>query len=315
MGRAINLSQQLYRSIPAWATLVVLLALAGIVVEGFLLPEHLLALGQQVAPLVLVAVGQTFAILTGGLDLSVGSVVTLSLVLVAGISGGQESHLVEGVLASLGAGLAVGLANGLIVVRLRTPPLVATLATMSIVQGIAWVYTSGAPKGSVPNSLQFVANGSVLKIPVADLVVLFLVGAAWLALARTLYGRRLFATGANRAAANLSGVNTSAIVVLAYTLCGLFAALGGLMLAGYIGVGTLDVGSGYILNSIAVVIIGGTTFTGGVGGVVGTVAGVGVFAVLTSLLIQAHTPVALRSVLLSAILVIAAILHARRERR
>lgn len=315
MGRSLSLSQQLSRSIPAWITLAILLLLAGIAVDGFLLPEHLLIVGQQVAPLLLVALGQTFVILTGGLDLSVGSVLTLSLVLVAGVSGGHNGHLIEGVLASLGAGLAVGLANGLVVVRLRTPPLVATLATMSIVQGIAWVYTAGAPKGSVPNSLQFVANGSVLSIPVADLVVLGLVAAAWFVLARTVFGRHIVAAGANRAAAGLSGVSTGAVVILAYGLCGLFAALGGLMLAGYIGVGTLEAGGSYILESIAVVIIGGTTFAGGVGGVIGTVAGVGVFAVLTSLLIQAHTPVALRSVLLSAILVAAAVLHARRERR
>ena len=247
MGEAC-LSQQLSRSIPAWATLALLLLLAGIAVEGFLLPEHLLIVGQQVAPLLLVAVGQTFVILTGGLDLSVGSVVTLSLVLVAGVSGGHDGRLIEGVLASLAAGLAVGIVNGLIVVRLRTPPLVATLATMSIVQGIAWVYTAGAPKGSVPDTLQFIANGSLLSLPVADIVVFAIVVAAWFVLARAVFGRHLFATGANRATAKLSGVDTGAIVVVAYGVCGLFAALGGLMLAGYIGVGTLEAGGSYILE-------------------------------------------------------------------
>lgn len=284
-------------------------------VPGFYLPSRLLAIGQQVTPLLLVSIGQTFAVLTGGLDLSVGAVATLSLVLASGIMRGQEAAVLPGVLVSVLAGAAVGFANGLIVTGLRISPLIATLATMSTVQGIAWVYTHGAAKGSVPESIRSIANGYWGPVPVADVVFLSAVLIGGFILARTVFGRHLYATGANLRAATLAGVPTRRAIVAAYVLSGVFAALGGLVLAGYVGVGSLDAGDSFVLDSIAAVIIGGTSFSGGQGGAVGTAVGVWILAVLTALLIQLQTPVAFRPVLLSLIIVVAAILHARRDGR
>jgi ribose/xylose/arabinose/galactoside ABC-type transport system permease subunit len=297
---------------PAALTLVLLLIWAGLAIPGFLLPDRLLALGQQVTPLLLVALGQTLVVLVGGLDLSVGAVLTLSLVLASGITQGRAELAIPGVALCLLAGAAVGLVNGLLIVGLRLPPLIATIGMMSVVQGISWVYTHGAPGGSMPESIRFVANGRWGPLPVADLVFAAAVVLIGLLLHRTVFGKHLYAVGANARAAELAGVSVKRVTILAYVLSAALAAAGGIVLGGYVGVGTLEAGDPYVLNSIAAVIIGGTRFTGGEGGVAGTAISVGILAVLTGILIQLGIPVTLRSVLLSIIVVAAAVLQTRR---
>jgi ribose/xylose/arabinose/galactoside ABC-type transport system permease subunit len=297
---------------PAALTLVLLLIWAGLAIPGFLLPDRLLALGQQVTPLLLVALGQTLVVLVGGLDLSVGAVLTLSLVLASGITQGRAELAIPGEALCLLAGAAVGLVNGLLIVGLRLPPLIATIGMMSVVQGISWVYTHGAPGGSMPESIRFVANGRWGPLPVADLVFAAAVVLIGLLLHRTVFGKHLYAVGANARAAELAGVSVKRVTILAYVLSAALAAAGGIVLGGYVGVGTLEAGDPYVLNSIAAVIIGGTRFTGGEGGVAGTAISVGILAVLTGILIQLGIPVTLRSVLLSIIVVAAAVLQTRR---
>jgi len=301
------------RSTPAWITLTLLLIWAGITIPGFLLPERLLALGQQVTPLLIVAMGQTLVVLVSGLDISVGAVLTLSLVLASGIMQGRGEWVFPGIVICLLAGAFIGLLNGLLIVGLRLPPLIATIGMMSIMQGVAWVYTHGAPGGSIPSSLRFVANGRLGILPVSDIVFAIAVIAMMLLLQRTVFGKQLYAVGANQRAAFLAGIPVKRVIVFTYVLSAGLAAAAGLILAGYVGVGTLDAGGPYVLNSIAAVIIGGTKFTGGDGGVVGTVVSVAILAVLTGILIQLGIPVTLRSVLLSVIVVAAAVLQSRKS--
>ncbi|MEO8288173.1 MAG: ABC transporter permease [Chloroflexota bacterium] len=303
------------RSTPAWLTLALLLIWAGVAIPGFLLPERLLALGQQATPLLLLALGQTLVVLVGGLDLSVGAVLTLSLVLASGITQGRAEWAIPGVIICLLVGAAVGLVNGLLIVGLRLPPLIATIGMMSVVQGISWVYTHGAPGGSMPQALRFVANGRLGILPVSDIVFAVAILLLALLLQRTVFGKHLYAVGANARAAQLSGVAVKRVTVMAYVLASALAAAGGLVLGGYVGVGTLEAGDPYVLNSIAAVIIGGTKFTGGEGGVAGTAVSVAILAVLTGILIQLGIPITLRSVLLSFIVVAAAVLQTRRMRR
>ncbi len=303
------------QSTPAWLTMLFLLIWAGIAIPGFLLPERLLALAQQATPLLLVALGQTLVVLVGGLDLSVGAVLTLSLVLGSGIMQGRPEWALPGVVLCLLAGAGVGLVNGLLIIGLRLPPLIATIGVMSVVEGISWVYTHGAPGGSIPESIRFVANGRWGIFPVSDLVFAAAIVIVGLVLHKTVLGKHLYAVGANRRAAQLAGVPVNRVTILAYVLSSVLAAAGGLVLAGYVGVGTLEAGDPYVLNSIAAVIIGGTKFTGGEGGVAGTAVSVVILAVLTGILIQLGIPVTLRSVLLSIIVVAAAVLQTRRMGR
>ncbi len=309
---AISQRPTLNRALPAIVSLAILLAVAGALIPSFLLPERLLMLGQQVAPLALVAIGQTLVVLIGGIDLSVGSELTFSLVLGAGIARGSNEMLPLAILVCLGAGAAIGAVNGLLVTRLRLPALISTLATAVMVDGAAWVYTNGAPNGSMPELLQYAANGKLGIVPVADVIVALVFAAVLVLLTRTVFGRRLYAVGANPRTARLTGIRVEHITVTAYVLCGVLAAAAGLMLGGYIAVGSLKAGEAYVLNSLAVVLIGGTSLSGGEGGVVGTIIGVAILAVLTALLIQLGVPIALRSVLLAIIVVVGAILQGRR---
>jgi ribose transport system permease protein len=309
---AISQWPALNRAMPALVSLVVLLTIAGALIPSFLLPARLLLLGQQVAPLALVAIGQTLVVLMGWIDLSVGAVLTLSLVLGAGIARGSNEALPITVFACLAVGAAIGAVNGLLVTRLRLPALISTLATATIIDGASWVYTNGAPNGSMPTILQFAANGKFGIVPAADLFVGLVFVVVLILLTRTVFGRRLYATGANLRAAQLAGIGVERITVIAYIICGVLAAAGGLLLGGYIAVGTLKAGDGYVLNSLAVVLIGGTSLSGGEGGVFGTLVGVAILAVLTSLLIQLSVPIALRSVLLAIIVIVGAILQGRR---
>jgi ribose transport system permease protein len=312
MRDALSQRPALHRAFPAIVSLVVLLAIAGALIPSFLLPERLLLLGQQVAPLALVAIGQTLVVLIGGIDLSVGAVLTFSLVLGAGIARGSNELLPLALVVCLGAGAGIGLVNGLLVTRLRLPALISTLAIAVMVDGAAWVYTNGAPNGSMPELLQFAANGRFGIVPVADVIVALLFAVVLILLTRTVFGRQLYAVGANPRTARLTGIRVERATVVAYVLCGAFAAAAGLLLGGYIAVGTLKAGEGYVLNSLAVVLIGGTSLSGGEGGVIGTIIGVVILAVLTALLIQLSVPIALRSVLLAAIVVVGAILQGRR---
>jgi len=306
---------ELNRALPALVSLVILVLVSGLLIPSFLLPERLLALGQQVAPLALVAFGQTLVVLLGGIDLSVGSVLTLSLVLGAGIAHGDNGMALPAIAACLFVGAFIGLINGLLVERLRLPALISTLATASIVEGAAWVYTNGAPNGSMPDLLQSAANGWWSVFPIADVIVAAIVVLLLVLLKRTLFGRRLYATGANRTTAQLTGIRVDWITISAYVLCGAFAAAGGLLLGGYIAVGSLKAGETYVLNSLAVVLIGGTSLSGGEGGVLGTLIGVAILAILTALLIQLGVPIALRSVLLALIVLVGAVLQGRQIAR
>jgi ribose transport system permease protein len=312
-GTVVRLSSTA-RSLPAWVSLALLLVWAGVAIPSFLLPERLLILGEQVAPLALVAIGQTIVLLVGGLDLSVGQVVTLSVVLGAGLSNGSETLLPVAVVVCLAAGTAVGTLNGLLVVRLRIPPLIATIATATIVEGFAYIYTNGAPNGSTPLLLQFAANGRWGPVPVADVIMAVVLVVAFILLTRTVFGRHVYSIGANRRTAELAGVRVGLVTIGAYALCGLLAAAAGLLLAGYIAVGSLSAGDPYVLNSLAVVLIGGTSFSGGEGGVIGTFAGAAVLAVLTALLLQLSVAIALQSVLLAVIVIVAALLQGRQSR-
>lgn len=300
------------RATPALATLFILLVWAGLVIPGFLLPERLLALGQQVTPLLLVALGQTLVVLVGGLDISVGSVLTFSLVLASGVMQGRPELALPGIILCLLVGAFIGLINGLLIEGLKLPPLIATIGMMSIIEGVSWVYTHGAPGGSIPSNLRFIANGRIGILPVSDIVFVLAVAMMLIVLNKTVFGKYLYAVGANRRAAQLAGIKTKKIIISAYILSATFAAAGGLILAGYVGMGTLEAGGPYVINSIAAVIIGGTKFTGGDGGILGTVVSVAILAVLTGILIQLGVPVTLRSVLLSIIVVAAAVMQGGR---
>jgi len=298
-----------------WLAIALLLAVAAIASDNFVSGQHLLNVARQAAALCIVTVGQVFVVMTGGLDLSNGAVITLVSVVASQLLGGSEQYLVPVVLLCLLIGAAVGLFNGVIVAKLGIPPLIGTLGTFGILKGAAYVLTDGAPKGAIPPSIRFLGNGTVAGFPVSTLCALLFVLFGAFLMSRTIFGRQLVFLGANQSAARLSGVPVARIVIAAYVFSGVSAALAGLVAVGYTGVGSLSLGEGYNLDSITAAVIGGTALAGGSGTVVGGAAGVFFLALLTSLLRFLGLSYSGQLIVQGAILAAAVILQARVFRR
>jgi ribose/xylose/arabinose/galactoside ABC-type transport system permease subunit len=260
------------RGVLAWSALFVGVAVAYILDPRLVTAEQLMVIARQAAPLGVLAVGQTVVILLRGFDLSMGAMVALVTVLAANLFGGHgDVAAVVGL--CLMSGLAVGGMNGLGVVFGRVSPLIMTLGMAFVLSGAALIFTGGAPTGRVPEPIRALSAGSFLGVSFAVWTWLTVAVATIVILNRTRFGRYVYSVGANPLASRLSGVPTRQVEFGAYLFAGLCAAVGGLLLAGFVGSGSLGAGQDLLLQSIAAVVIGGTTFEGGKGGVSGSVAG------------------------------------------
>jgi len=209
-------------------------------------------------------------ILTGGIDLSVGSVAALAGVVAAMIAAGGGGTVALGVAAALGIGLAVGLFNGVMVAQFRVPPFVTTLAMLTICRGLAFIVTGGRSIGNLPAGFGFLGRERLLGVPVPVLLMLLVFAAGWFVLKRMTFGRYVYAVGGNREAAFLAGVRIKRVTLLVYVLNGLLVGLAGVVLASRLGAGVPNAGLQYELDVIAAVVVGGTSLLGGRGSVVGT---------------------------------------------
>jgi ribose/xylose/arabinose/galactoside ABC-type transport system permease subunit len=270
------------RKSPVWVAVALLYIVAAIVTPAMLKPGQILNILQVTAFLGLVATGQTIALLTGGIDLSVAGVVTMTNIVATSLMMGQDAKIAPAVLACVAIGAAVGAANGLLIAVLRVAPIIATLAMNSILFGAALVYTGGAPRGEAAPAFNQIGQGSLLGLPASALCWLVVAGLVAFAMRRTTYGRWLYAVGANERAAQLMGVPTRAVLVIAYMLSSCLAVLGGLLVTAYIGNPSLGIGNQFLLTSVVAVVVGGAALTGGVGSVTGTIAGALFVTELTS---------------------------------
>ena len=259
-------------------------------------PSHLINIVRQNAPLGIVAIAQTLVLLMGGIDLSVGAVMSLTNILSTALMAGNPDNILLGVTVSLGFALLIGFVNGIIVARFKMPPFLITMAMATIIQGGYYVYTRGIPRGSLPDAFRVISEGWLGPVPIAGLVWLFVWGALSLVLYKTPYGRQVYITGANPQTAYLSGIPTMGITVSVYMLCSLLAGLAGLILTAFIGVPSTGVGDSFTLNSIAASVVGGTSFVGGVGTLEGTFPGVLIMVLLQSTLTILNIPEAGKSI-------------------
>ncbi|GAB0119994.1 ABC transporter permease [Acidisoma sp. 7E03] len=260
--------------------LAVFLVTLAISNESFLTLSNMNVILIQVAGNALLATGATFVILTGGIDLSVGSIVGLAGV-VAALFAQNDGALTCAEAIGLGvlAGAAIGAFNGLLVAFARVPPFVATLGNMTVASGLAFVASDGQPISGLSD--QFLAlSGTIygISIPVAVMVVVVLI--AWVILARTKFGMHIYAVGGNPHAARVAGVNLRANRFAVYTISGLLAGVAGVILAARATAGIATNGTGYELNAIAAAVIGGISLAGGRGSIIGTVFGFLIIGVL-----------------------------------
>lgn len=268
----------------AYAGMLVLLAATAMISPGLVSESNLRSIVVLAAFVGIVAMGQTFVIIGGGIDLSIPWVLNCAAILMTLLSAGQDAALVWVVPLVLAGGMVIGLANGLGVALFGVPPIIMTLASNVILQGLILVFTGGSPTPAAPDLVRFLAVGRIGPVPVIALIWLALTIIATILLSRSSFGRYLYAVGTNATVAAFSGVPTRRTTVLSYVLSGFTAALAGILLTGYSGQAYLGMGDAYLFTSVAAVAIGGASILGGTGHYLGTVAGAFVLTILTGLL-------------------------------
>jgi ribose transport system permease protein len=268
----------------AYAGMVVLLMVTALFSPGFLSASNLRSTVVLAAFVGIVALGQTFVIIGGGIDLSIPWVLNSAAIVMALLCGSQDAPLMWVMPLVLAGGAMVGFINGAGVAWFGVPPIIMTLATNVILQGLILVLTGGSPAPSVPGVIKFLAVGRVGGIPVIALIWIVLTLVATLLLSKAAFGRHLYALGTSATVAEFSGVPTARTTVLTYVISGLTAALAGMLLTGYSGQAYLGMGDAYLFTSVAAVAIGGASILGGSGHYLGTVAGALVLTILTGLL-------------------------------
>jgi ribose transport system permease protein len=261
---------------------VVLVLIAASASEVFFTPRNVSNLFRQIVTNGLVSLGMLVTILTGGIDLSVGSIVALAGIMAAGLT--DQIGLPLGILVALGAGVLAGSVNGFIIARFKLAPFIVTLATMSAIRGAVYVYSEIPQVPENPTFRALLGGGFIGPVPVPALIMLVFYILVRLFLNRTTSGRAIVAIGGNEEAVRLAGINVGENIWLAYAMSGFFSALAGVLVASRLGIAQPSVGAGYELDAIAACVIGGATLGGGSGGVIGTFAGVLTLGLIDNLL-------------------------------
>lgn len=272
-------------------------------------------LGRSIA-LGITAIGQTFAILVASIDLSVANLISVSAVLASYIMAGETSMIMPAIAVVIPIGVLVGLINGLVITRLEVNPLIATLGMALILQGaLSASFTNFA--GSVPEAFQVFAYGQIAGMPIALIFLAALTLLAWWLLRFTRFGSNIYSVGGNAEAARLAGIKTNRVIIWAHVICSVCATIAGLYLASRLRSGAPWIGRDgvYDLESIAVVVIGGTLLAGGRGGVWGTIAGVMVFSLIDSIFNLVGVDAFAKQILRGMIIVAAVAAYAMRSRQ
>jgi len=284
--------------------------------------DNLMLIATSASAIGIVAVGQTIVILTGGVDLSVGAIVAVTGLLSASLMkyGLGPIPPLQGALsyAAIAGGMlvgtSIGAAQGWLIASRRMPPFIVTLGTMVILNGCAAAISYGTVISSLPDEFKWISDGHIGPIPIQALIMLAVFGLASYALHNTKFGRYCYAVGGNETATRLSGVNVDRHKMYVYALSGLLASLAGMILIAYIDGGAITLGQSYELESIAAVIIGGTSLSGGIGGVWGTLIGVLMITVVPNGMIMLNAPPWSRDIVTGAIILLAVLIDVERQR-
>ena len=264
----------------AFVILIVALAVAS---PAFLTYTNIVNILRQISVVGIMAIGMTFVIATGGIDLSVGAVLALTGVISTSlVVDGSQTPLVLAILAGLGVGLLCGMFSGVFIAKLGVPEFIATLATMTIARGLCYVYTDGRPITGFRDDYKVIGGGSVgvMPIPVLIFIVIIIIGIILLNFSK--FGRQVLAVGGNEKAAIVSGINAARIKFICYALSGLASAIAGIVLSSRTQTGQPAAGEGNELDAITAVVIGGASLSGGSGSIIGTVIGMLIIGVMTN---------------------------------
>lgn len=251
--------------------------------KSFLSVANILSVGRQMSFTGIAAIGMTLVMLTGGIDISVGSMLAVAGVMCAKLSADMGLPLAISILLTLLIGIIFGAINGISVSYLHIPALIATLATQTILKGIAYLITNAVPVKNLSASYKILGQGYLFGvIPVPMILMLVLFAIAWWYLDASYLGRRIYLVGGNPEAARLSGINTKLTVCSVYMLSGMFAAFAGILMAARLGSGQPSVGSGFEMDVITATVLGGISVNGGKGKVVNVLVGACIMGVLAN---------------------------------
>lgn len=263
----------------ALLTLVLLSVILSILSPHFLTTENLLSIALQTAIIAIIALGQIYVIISGGIDLSVGSIVALSGVVTAQLLVSGVNPILA-ILVGVLAGTLLGFINGFIIAKGNLPPFIVTLGMMGVARGLSLVMTDGLPISSLPESFTVLGNGTLLGIPIPVIFLIIAASIAAFILSKTIFGRYVYSIGSNEEAARLSGINVNTNKIMIYAICGLMSGLAGVLMSARLVSAQPSAGTGYELDAIAAVVIGGASLVGGVGTVGGTIIGAFIMGVL-----------------------------------
>ncbi len=236
----------------------------------------------QVSINALLAFGVTFVIITGGIDLSVGSIVAVSGVVAATLAHPDDYPLIVPILGGLLSGLAIGFLNGFLITKSKIAPFIVTLGIMTIGRGLALIMSKGRPISNLSDAFNFIGGGDIFGIPFPIIILFIVFSVCSVVLKKTIFGRYVYAVGGNEQAAWASGINVNQVKMAVYALCGLLSGLAGILLTSRITTGQPNAGAGFELDAIAAAVIGGTSTTGGIGTITGTLFGVILIGVLNN---------------------------------
>ncbi|MCL6628648.1 MAG: ABC transporter permease [Armatimonadetes bacterium] len=296
---------------------LVLICTALTILEPARFPEigNLLNILAQVSQYAIIAAGMTLVIISGGIDLSVGSVLSLSTCVGAFVATLLGFGGYTAIATTLVVGLCFGLVNGLLITKIGIPPFIATLGTMGVARGLAFRMTNGGTITNIPHEFAYLGSQSVGFIPAVVPALLFVYVIAHIVLARTRVGMYIYAVGGNENAARLSGVPIGKTKLFAYTCVGTLSALAGIVNAGRVGAVPPQAGEGYELDAIAAVVIGGTSLSGGQGRIIGSLIGALIMGVVRNGLNLMNVDPNWQRVVIGSIIILAATVDVLQKRR
>jgi ribose transport system permease protein len=300
-----------------FAAAIALFVIGDILKPGFASASGIQQILQVSSFVGLVAAGQTFVILIGGIDLSVPWVMNAAAIVMVAVANGSDSRLPIAIVVALALGVACGLVNGMGIALLGIPAVVMTLGMNGIIQGLALGVTHGLTCSGCtkppPTALVNAMTGKTLGIDTSLLIWLAVIVIVSITLSFTTFGRRVYAVGNSQRVSHLAGVNVKAVTIALYALSGLFAAMAGVALAGFGGGATIGMGDPYLFQSIAAVVIGGTYILGGRGHYLGTVAGAIVLTALVSVLLSENAPDYARDIVYGVVILVILLVYGRQR--
>ncbi len=287
---------------------VLLIAVFAVLNDNYLTASNLLIIMRQASLLALLGMGQTIILLSGNIDLSIGSMIALSTVIYAPLFKIDIPFIIP-ILLILITGMTLGLVTGLIVTKLKVPPFIATFATNYIYRGVAWLLMGNMIIYDFPSDFRFIGKGSILGIPTTIIFAILIGLCLYFMLSKTTWGRKIFFVGSNMKAAEFSGIKSNRTVISAYMIGSLVCAFTGILYLARLNAAEPGSGSDYALNSIAVALIGGTSIRGGKGGVFGTIVGAVIISTIKNGMNFLQVSSDLQSLYLGLIIVIAVFMN------